>query len=153
MSYTQSAAQAGLGSIISINTGTQASPTWTQIFEINSAKLSGRQTKTADVTNLQSPAAEYIATIVEPGTFDCTGNRVHADPGQTAVDSAFSSLAAKQFQVQLPKISTQTTQGDAYTFSAVVQEWESIGDISPDKAVVFSLKLKITGQITYAAGS
>ena len=153
MSYTNSQAQTGLGSNISINTGTGTTPTWTQIFEITSAKMSGRQAKTVDVTNLQSTAAEFITTLVDSGTFDCSGNRVTGDPGQSAVEAAFSGLLSKQYKITLPKTAAQVSSGDSYTFNAVVQEWAPISDVGTDKAVQFSLKLKISNTITFTAGS
>lgn len=154
MSYTVSQAQAGLGSKISINTGTVMTPIWTQIFEVASIKNSGRVAKTVDVTNLQSGASEWITTLVDSGTFDCTGNRVVADPGQVAVETSFASLASNVgFQVEIRKTPTQTTHGDTYTFAGVIQEWDPVSDVSVDKAITFSLKIKISNVITYAAGT
>lgn len=154
MSYTDSMAQAGLGSKISINTGTVTTPIWTQIFEITSGKLSGRVAKVVDVTNLQSGAAEFIVTLVDSGTFDCSGNTVQADPGQLAVESNFATLASNiGFKVELRKTPAQTTTGNSYTMVGVIQEWDPISDISVDKAVTFSLKIKISNTITFTAGT
>jgi hypothetical protein len=154
MPYTNSQAQAGLGSIISINTGTTLSPVWTLIGEITSGKQSGRIAKTVDVTNLQSLAAEFITTLVDSGMFECSGNRVVGDAGQTAVETNFVTLKANiGFKVEVRKSPTQTTTGDTYTFAGVIQEWDSISDIAVDKAITFTMKIKISNTITFAAGS
>jgi hypothetical protein len=152
--YVNSMAQAGLGSKISINTGTVLSPTYIRIFEVTSIKQSGRVAKMVEVTNLQSGAVERITTLVDSGTVECSGNRVVGDPGQIAAEAAFETLASNVgFQIELRKSPTQTTKGDTYTFVGVVSEYDPISEISVDKAITSTIKVTISNTMTFAAGS
>lgn len=153
MPYTNSQATPGLGTAISINTGTAGSPTWTQLGEVASMKQTGRKARTADVTNLQSGAAEFITTLVESGTFQLEGNRVATDPGQIAMESAFASLGVKQFKAVLPKSGSQTTAGDTYTFSGVIEEFASLSEISSQSQIKFMASIKVSNTYTFTAGS
>lgn len=157
MSYTQSVAVTGRGTVIAINTGTSGSPNWTPIFEITDAKVSGRQASILKATNLQSSQEEFITSLPDPGMFECSGNRVASDPGQLAVDAAFNasgtSGATKQFKVTAPLQGSQVTAGDSVQFNAVVQEWSPFSNLTPTGIITFTLKIKITGGWTFTAGS
>ena len=150
MSYTQSKAGIGLGTILSIGTA-GATPTFTTVGELKTLNQSGRQVSTEDTTNLQSSAKEFIPTLVDSGTWDISGNRIGADAGQIAMEAAFSGLTLLPFKIQMPKQGTQTTAGDSFSFNALVQEVNY--SISVDKAVTFTAKLKVSGAITETPGS
>ena len=145
MSYTQSKAQTGLGTLLSIGT------TPVVVGEIIDLKQSGRTAKTDDVTNTHSSATEFIATIMDSGTWDCTFNRVGTDAGQEAMEAAFQGLTTNSFTIQLPKTGSQTTKGDSFTFNALIQELSY--SISPDKKVMGTTKLKVSGVCNPVAGS
>lgn len=156
MSYTGSKSQAGRGSALSIGpiTGTAGTPTFTVIGEIKSSGISGAQWQTEEVSNFLSGAdQEFITTMRNNGTVDISGNRVASDAGQVAVEAAFASGLKYDFKLVLPinGQAGQTTTGDTYTFSALVES----RDISIDttKAVGWSVKLKISGAVTLVAGS
>jgi hypothetical protein len=151
MSYTQSLAGIGLGTVLSINTGTTGSPTWTAVGELNKLNLSGRQAGTTDVTNFQSSAREFKPTLISSGDWDFAGNRVGGDAGQVAMEAAFVGLLLKQFKIQLPLSGAQTTAGDSFTFVALVEELNY--SVEVDKAIPVQGKLKISGILTETAGS
>ncbi|RSL15571.1 hypothetical protein EDE15_1062 [Edaphobacter aggregans] len=156
MSYTGSRAQAGRGSSLSIGgvTGAGGSPTFVTIGEIKSSGISGAQWSTDDVSNFQSGAdSEFITTMRDNGTLDISGNRVASDAGQVAVEAAFASGLKYDFKLVLPinVQAGQTTVGDTYGFSALVQSRDISVDTS--KAVGWSVKLKISGPVTLSAGS
>lgn len=153
MSYSASAAVSGLSSTFSINTGTASTPTWTLVGEISSLNLTGRQTTTADVTNFESGAREFIPVLIESGVWDIKGNRISGDAGQTAMETAFTTVppVKKEFQIVLPKSATQTVTGDSFVFTAVIQELDYSVEI--DKAVSLSCKLKVSGVLTITEGS
>lgn len=153
MSYTGTLAQSGLGTVFAINTSDTSSPTWTTIGEIINAPQSGRVAKTADATNLESLAAEFITTLVDSGNFELTVNRVAGDAGQLALETAFEGLLTKSFQITLPLSTTQVSTGDEYAFKAVVEEFDNISEIAPDKAIHSKIRLKVSGKITFTAGS
>jgi hypothetical protein len=155
MSYTGTKAQSGNQTTVSINTGTVASPTWTLVGEVSDFTQSGTQNKSDDATNLQSTAEEFIPTILTPGKFAGTMARISGDAGQAAVRTSFNAVPPTlvQYQVQLPKTATQTTNGDKYVFLAMVEEFNDLGNIRPDKKVMTQFALKISGPIAYTAGS
>jgi hypothetical protein len=144
--YVRSAAQTGAGSSLAIGT------TPTTIGEIKSAGISGAQWSTADVTNFQSGLnQEFITTIRNNGSIKITGNRASSDAGQVLVEAAFQSGLIQPFVLTLDKTPTQTTTGDTYTFSALVESREF--DLSVDKEVSWSVSLKISGPVTFTIGS
>jgi hypothetical protein len=153
MSYTGTLSQAANQTAFNINTGTVGSPTYTIISEITDFSQSGKQNKTATATNLQSTADEFISTIQAPGSFSLTFNRVSADTGQAAVVAAFGSKVLTLFQVVLPKTAAQTTSGDKYAFNALVEQMDDLSSISPDKQIQSKATLKVSGSITFTAGS
>lgn len=156
MSYTSSRAQAGRGSQLFIGdlTGSTGTDTFTLIGEIKTSGISGAQWGTEDVTNFESGAdQEFITTIRDNGTIDLAGNRIASDAGQVLVETSFQSGLKYNFKLTLP-LNTQagqTTIGDTYAFSALVQS----RDISVDttKAIGWTVKLKVSGPVTLTAGS
>lgn len=146
MTYTGSKAITGLGTTLGIGV------TPTLVGEIIEVKQSGRTVKTDDTTNMNSLATEFLPTIMDSGTWDITFNRVGTDAGQTALETAFQSLASNtSFTITLPKTSTQTVKGDSWTFLGLVQELSY--SIAPDKKVMGTLKVKISGPCNPVAGS
>lgn len=154
-SYTGTKAQSGNQTQVSINTGTAAAPTWTLVGEVSDFTESGTQNKSEDATNLESTAEEFIPTILTPGKFAGVMNRISGDAGQQAIRAAFTSVppAMAQFQVQLPKNSTQVTAGDKYVFLAMVEEFNDLGKITPTGIIKTQFGLKISGQWAYTQGN
>jgi len=154
--YNGSRAQAGRGSQLSIGglTGAGGVDTYTLVGEIKTAGISGAQWGTEDVSNFESGAdQEFLSTMRDNGTLDLAGNRVSSDAGQVAVEAAFSSGLKYDFKLQLP-INTQagqTTVGDSYTFSALVQSRDIAVDTT--KAIGWTTKLKVSGPVTLVPGS
>lgn len=151
MSYSGTQSQSGLGTAIAINTGTVSTPTWTTIGEVVDLTQSNYQNESDDATNLESTAREFIATLLNPGTWECTINRVSSDAGQTALVSAFNGRTNTMFKVTLPKTASQSTTGDAYSFTALVEKYGM--NIKPDKKISISASLKVSNAITFTAGS
>lgn len=146
MAYIGSQAQSGRGSTLSIG----ATPTL--IGEIKSVPFTSGKWQTADVTNFDSGNdAEFITTIRDNGTLNIEGNRVPGDAGQTAIEAAYQDGSLQNFVLTLPKTATQTTAGDTYSFSALVLSRDFTVDVT--KEIDFKVELKISGAVTYAAGS
>jgi hypothetical protein len=154
-SYAGTKSQSGNQSQLSINTGTVASPTWTLVGEVSEVTQSGSKNKSEDATNLESQAEEFVPTIPTPGNYGGTMNRISGDAGQQAMNAAFTSVppGMPQFKFQLPKNSTQTTQGDYFVFTALVEEFNDIGKITPTGIVKTQFSLKISGPIAKTQGS
>lgn len=150
MPYTGSQAGIGLGTVLSI--GNTASPvTYTVVGELNKCTQSGRQAGTADITNFQSSAREFIPTLIDSGTWEIAGNRIGGDAGQVAMEAAFVGLLLLPFKIQLPKTQNQTTIGDSCTFKALIQELDYTVEF--DKAVTLTGRLKVSGILTFVSGS
>lgn len=156
MSYTGTKAQSGFGTTLAINTGTASVPVWTVVDEVGSLSQSGTENKTDDATNLQSTAEEVVATILAPGAWDFTMNRLTASsgPGQAAMLASFNAATTKQYKITLPiNIPCgQTSTGDSKTFLAIVQKMP-LSEVKVDKIIKYQATLKISGAITETPGS
>jgi hypothetical protein len=145
--YAGTLAQTGAGTIISIGTAPG-----TVIGEASDLPLNRPKWATANVTNFQSGKdAEYIGTVREGATVNVKGNRVSADAGQVAVETAYQSGLATTFLVTLPKTKLQTSAGDTITFSAIVQSFDF--SVSPTKQVEFSIDLQVSGPSNVTPGT
>src|ERR1017187_4119783 len=155
MSYTGSKAQSGNQVIVNINTGTASSPTWVLIGECSDFNQQGVQNKSDDSTNLQSTAEEFIRTILTPGKFSGTMNRVSGDAGQVAVKASFNAAPPTlvQYQIVIPKTPAQSTSGDKLVFLAMVEEFNNLGTLKPDKIIKTAFSFKVSGPIVEALGS
>src|SRR5689334_14784470 len=121
MPYDGTQGGIGLGTELSIGDG--ASPIgYTLVGELSELNGSGREAGTADATNFQSGAREFLATLITSGNWAFTGNRVGGDAGQLAMETAFTSLALHTFKIQFPKTKAQTVIGDSFTFTALVEQ-------------------------------
>ena len=149
MSYTGSKAQSGALTTISIGT------TPVVIGEVTDIGQSGKQNKTDDVTNLESLAEEFIPTLLAPGMFKITMNRVVGDPGQVALLASFNAQPPTivPYVITLPKTATQTVSGDKYAFIAMVDEMEDISSVKADKKITSTASIKVSGPITFTAGT
>src|ERR1051326_6147956 len=117
MSYTGTKAQSGNQATVSIGSGTSLSgATYTAIGGGGEVNQSGTINKTDDATNVQATAEEFIPTILSPGMFQGTLNRISSDAGQQAVLTAFTAAPPHNvpWQVALAPNAAigQTSQGD-----------------------------------------
>lgn len=151
MAYSNSAAQAGYGSSLQINNGGASPPSWVTVGEVVDLTQANYENLTDDVTNLQSLAQEFIATLLNPGMWDFTVNRVTSDAGQNDLVQAFNTKVLKQYRVVLPLAAGQSTIGDSYVFYALVQKYAV--SIKPDKKISISVSLKVSNATLFYAGS
>jgi hypothetical protein len=146
MTYTGSLAIAGRGSVLSVG-GTP-----TVVGEVKTSGQSGNAWGTADVTNFQSgPDREFITTVRDNGQMKLAGNRIALDAGQVIVEAAYASGAITAFTLQLPKTAAQTTNGDKYTFNALVESRSF--DVDVTKEISWNVSLKISGAVTLVPGT
>jgi hypothetical protein len=146
LTYTGSLAQAGRGSLLTVG-GTP-----TTVGEVKSAGISGNQWGTVDVTNFQSgPDREFILSVRDNGSLKLQGNRVSADPGQVIVEAAYQSGVITAFALTLTKTAAQTTNGDKYTFNALVESRSF--DVDVTKEISWNVSLKISGAVTLVSGT
>jgi hypothetical protein len=144
--YTNSQAQAGKGSSLSIG-GTP-----TPIGELKSAPINRGKWKFVDTTNFESGAdSETLPVIRDNGSVSMEGNRVSGDAGQLLVEAAYQSGAISAFTLTLPKTTAQTTSGDKYAFNAYIESSDFTADVT--KEIDFKIGLKISGPVTLTVGS
>ena len=153
MAYTTTAAISPLGGTLAINTGTVSTPTYVTIAEIKDITWGERVNRTADATNLSSTAEEFIATLPSSGNMKVVCNRIDNDPGQLAIEAAWRARTTKLYQLTYPKTATQTTNGDVYIFSAIVEAATPAQQFKPSDVINYEFTLKISGLDAYTAGT
>lgn len=156
MAYTGSKAQAGRGTQLSLGglTGAGGAETFTPIGEVKTTGISGVQFDQEEVSNMDSGVyKEYLATMIDPGTLDLSGNRISTDAGQQAVEAAFLTGLKYDWKMVLPinKQAGQTTTGDTFVFSGFVKSRDIPVDIT--KAIAWTVKLQLSGAPIYTQGS
>lgn len=146
MTYSSTQAQAGRGSTLGIG----ATPT--MIGELDQVPFDLPEWATDDATNFESGSdEEFITTIRKSMEFSVTGNRVSADAGQVAVQTAYAAGTLSSFTLTLPKTPTQSTSGDKYVFNALVLSQSF--KIETTKKITFAMKLKTSGPVAFTPGS
>jgi hypothetical protein len=151
----------GIATVFSI--GTQGgTPTYTAINGLNKISPPAGKFGTEDVTTFNSAGLDrvFVKTLRDPGEVSIEGEYESADPGQLALQTAFSTSSnsasggAYPFKLVLPidLQGGQTTTGDSFAFNALVTDW-AIPDVEIDKVVTFKAMLKITGPVTATEGS
>ena len=151
----------GIGAVLSIGT-LGGTPTFTAINGIKQFKSPSQKWSTEDVTTLDSTggARVFVKTIQDPGGADISLMWESADAGQIALWNAFAASsnqangAAYPFKLVLPinGAGGQTTTGDTFTFSALVTDVQN-PEVQVDKAITWSVKLQVSGPITYVEGT
>lgn len=147
MAYTGSKAATAAGSVLSI----KISGAFVPVFEVRSLVQSGQAFGTEDVTNMNSTAREFTTTLLDSGTWEMVANRISTDPGQAGLSSSFVAGGVNLFTILLPKLVGQTTTGDLYAFSALIQEFST--SLNFDKVQTSTIKLKVSGPIVVTEGS
>jgi hypothetical protein len=156
MSYTGSKAQSGRGTQLSIGgvTGAGGTETYTLVGEVKTTGVSGVSFDETEVSNFDSGVyKEFLATMIDPGTLDLSGNRISSDAGQIAVEAAFLAGVKYNWKMVLPinVQAGQTTTGDTYVFSGFVKSRDIPVDTS--KEIGWSVKIRLSGAPTFTAGS
>jgi hypothetical protein len=136
-----------------------STPTGIAVLQMKDFTMPSQKWAFDDITNTSSPTVgvgvlkESLATLVDPGEFSCTGIFLPSDDGLIALQTAFSTGIANQFQVQLQPLGGQSTTGNIYEFNAYVQENPVPSNISAEKAVTVKISLKLDSIMTVAVGS
>ena len=120
--------------------GTAVTAGGTAITGLTSISFSGGDVPTFDITTHDSSAKEFVAGLVDYGSFEISGFANHDDAGQDALRSGTGTSLA--FVVTLPNTET-------ISFSAIVGVMNE--DIPLEGGVGFSVSCKLTGAKTYSA--
>ena len=153
MAYTGSNAVAGRASVLQFSTN-PTSVAYTTLAEIKTISFSGLKYDLADVTNMESGNfREWLPTLADSGDLSFSGNLIPNDPSQTDLISFFNSATLVSWEVVLPPAPAEgfNTSLGTFSFKAYVSSIDR--SIPFDKEASITGKLKITGEITYTAGS
>lgn len=153
MSYTSSKAFAGRGSSLQYSSNPPSIP-YAVLQEVKSFQFSGSKADLADVTNYESGIfREWLPTLNDSGEATFSGNLIPNDTSEQALIGFFNSQTLVTWEFVLPANPAQGYNASlgTFTFTAYVTSLERA--IPHDKEATISVKLKITGQITYTQGS
>jgi predicted secreted protein len=151
MAYTNSQAVAGRSSILQYSTN-PPSVAYTILSEIKTISFSGMKYDLADVSNMQSSSfREWLPTLADSGDLSFTGNLIPNDASELALIGFFNAATLVTWEVVLPATAAYPTSAGTFTFKAYVASIDR--NIPVDKEATISGKLKITGQISFTAGS
>lgn len=133
--------------VFAVNTGTDATPTWTTIKGLKEWNAGSDATQ-ADTTDFESLGVDEHQISRRSHTLTLTGQREPGDAGQDAVQAVamnIGSSAAKSFRVTAPG----PGPGNIKTFKASVRApWLGSGGGGMDDPSSWSPVLGITGAIT-----
>lgn len=148
--YTSSQAISSRGTQLLYQTS--ASIGYLLVSEVKQCDFTGQKLDLADVTNYQGGQfKEYLATLLDSGEVSAKANFIPSDTSQAAVLGFFNNATLVAWKVVLPtNVSTSLPYGH-FTFNAYVAGFEY--GLPIDKEAVLTIKLKVTGAITYVAGS
>ena len=136
-----------------------STPTGIAILQMKNFTMPAQKYAFDDITNTNSPTIgvsvmkENVITVLDPGEATFTGVFIPTDPGIVALQTAFATGIAQQFQVQLPLLPGQSTSGNVYEFNAWVAENPQPTDIDASKAITVKVTLKLSSLMTYTVGS
>ncbi len=153
MAYTNSGAFPGRGSALQYSTN-PPSVAYKVLAELKTLVFSGAKYDLADVTNfLSSNFREWLPTLADSGELSFTGNLIPNDASEGDLIGFFNAATLVTWQVVLPPQATTgfPTSLGTFTFKGYVSSIDR--NIPVDKEGSISGKIKITGQISYAAGS
>lgn len=153
MSYNGSQAFAGRGSALQYSTN-PPSVAYTPMAEVKTISFSGSKYDLSDVTNMQSSNfKEWLPTLADSGDLAVTGNLIPNDATELAVIGFFNAATLVNWQVVLPPNAAQGFPTTLGTFSFKGFVVEIARSIPVEKEGSITLKIKITGQVTFEAGS
>lgn len=153
MPYTNSQAFAGRGSKLQYSTN-PPSVAYTELAEVKTIAISGAKYDLADVTNMQSSNfREWLPTLADNGELSLAGNYIPNDTTQSDLLGFFNNATLVTWKIVLPAAPQQNfaTSLGTLTFKAYVSSRDI--NIPVDKEASVSIKLKITGQVTWTPGS
>lgn len=151
MSYINSQSFAGRGTALKYSTNPPSVP-YVQMTEIKTIGFSGMKYDLEDVTNMNSSNfKEWLPTLADSGDLSITGNMIPNDPTEVAVLGFFAAATLVTWEVVLPAGPGFPTSEGTFTFAAYVQSVDRT--IPVEKVATVSIKLKITGAVSFVAGS
>ncbi len=151
MSYVRSQAFAGRSTVLQYSTN-PPSVAYNQLQEVKTIAFSGTKADLADVTNMNSSNfKEWLPTLIDSGDLSVAGNLIPNDASEADVINFFNNQTLTFWEIVLPAGPGFPTSEGTFSFTAYVVGLDR--SLPVEKEATISLKLKITGQISFTAGS
>ena len=151
MSYVRSQAFAGRSTVLQYSTN-PPSVAYTQLQEVKTIAFSGTKADLADVTNMNSSNfKEWLPTLIDSGDLSVAGNLIPNDASEAAVINFFNNQTLTFWEIVLPAGPGFPTSEGTFSFTAFVVGVDR--NLPVEKEATISLKLKVTGIISFTAGS
>ena len=152
--YTRSQAFAGRGSILQYSVNPPSVP-YTELSEAKTLTMSGMKYDLADVTNFESGNfREWLPTLADSGDLTIAGNLIPNDTTEQDLIGFFNTATLVTYQIVLPPggngAHAFANSEGAFTFTAYVQSIDRT--VPHDKEATLTVKLKITGPISFVEG-
>jgi predicted secreted protein len=122
--------------------------------EIKTIAFSGSKYDLADVTNMESSNfREWLPTLADSGELTLAGNMIPNDATEEDLIGFFNTATLVTYQVVLPAqpLTGFNVSLGTFQFKAYVSSIDR--NLPVDKEATISIKLKITGAISYTPGS
>jgi predicted secreted protein len=153
-SYTRSQAFAGRGTILQYSTNPPSVP-YVEMSEAKTLTMGGMKYDLADVTNFESGNfREWLPTLADSGDLTIAGNMIPNDTTEQALIGFFNNATLVTYQIVLPPggngANAFTNSEGMFQFTAYVQSIDR--SVPHDKEATITIKLKITGPISFTEG-
>lgn len=128
-----------------LNLQTSVSPVvYTEVGQLSSVKMGGLKSGTIDITNLDSPSGfkEITPGIIDPGEISFDGI---LNPANSSIANLLALLQAQTLSYWDLALSDGVTHVRFYGY---VTEYAPVSDVAVGKALTFSGKITLTGQVT-----
>jgi tail tube protein len=135
-------ASPGYGSFLSYYSGSA----WVRVAQLKKFAPDGSKQVMTDQTNLRSagPFTQPFPAQIDSGEIEIAGVYIGGSSSQATLGQMHGQMALVGFQVTL-------SDGAVWTFSGYVAELKP-WDVSFDKAIAFSGKLRVAGAFTPPSG-
>ena len=156
MSYNRSQAFAGRSTVLqySINPPSVA---YNQLEEVKNVSFTGTKSDLADVTNMNSSnVKEWLPTLIDSGDLSISGNLIPNDQSEVDLINFFNNQTLVFWEVVLPpggnvNGTPYLTSEGTFSFAAYVSSVDR--SMPVEKEATITVKLKITGKISFTPGS
>ena len=151
MSYVRSQSFAGRSTVLQYSVN-PPSVAYTQLNEVKTIGFSGTKADLADVTNMNSSNfKEWLPTLIDSGDLSVAGNLIPNDASEADVINFFNNQTLTFWEIVLPAGPGYPVSEGTFAFTAFVVGLDR--SLPVEKEATISIKLKITGKISFTAGS
>jgi len=153
--YIRSQAFAGRSSVLQYSVN-PPSVSYNQLEEMKTISFTGTKADLVDVSNMNSEQfKEWLPTMIDSGDLSIAGNMIPNDQSEVDLINFFNNQTLVFWEVVLPPGGNgpqrlNVSEG-TFSFAAYVSSVDRT--IPVDKEATITVKLKITGGISFTSGS